>query len=133
MMKVRLLILMSVFIIPAFMYANNPKVYFIEPTDGSEVARTFKVKFGLENFGVAPAGYDAPNTGHHHLLVDTAITDFTLPIPADANHIHFGKGQTEATITLESGAHDLTLVLGNFAHIPHPTPIVSETITVLVK
>lgn len=133
MIKAKLLALFSLFVLPAFIYANSPKVYFIEPGDGSEVSRTFKVKFGLENFGVAPAGYDAPNTGHHHLLVDRAITDFTAPIPADANHIHFGKGQTEALITLESGEHELTLVMGNFAHIPHAKPIISETITVFVK
>ena len=71
--------------------------------------------------------------GHHHLLIDTTLPNLKSPIPADSKHIHFGKGQTETSITLEKGEHQLTLVMGNFAHIPHDEPIISETITVIVK
>jgi hypothetical protein len=132
-MKMKLLLFLNVFFLSEAALANSPKVYFIEPANGAFVQETFKVKFGLENFGVAPAGYDIPNTGHHHLLIDTILTDLNLPIPADSKHIHFGKGQTETSITLEKGEHQLTLVMGNFAHIPHDEPIISETITVIVK
>ena len=132
-MKIKLLLFLNVFFLSEAALANSPKVYFIEPANGAFVQETFKVKFGLENFGVAPAGYDILNTGHHHLLIDTTLTDLKLPIPADSKHIHFGKGQTETSITLEKGEHQLTLVMGNFAHIPHDEPIISETITVIVK
>ena len=132
-MKMKLLLFLNVFFLSEAALANSPKVYFIEPANGAFVQETFKVKFGLENFGVAPAGYDIPNTGHHHLLIDTTLTDLKSPIPADSKHIHFGKGQTETSITLEKGEHQLTLVMGNFAHIPHDEPIISETITVIVK
>ena len=132
-MKIKLLLFLNVFFLSEAALANLPKVYFIEPANGAFVQETFKVKFGLENFGVAPAGYDIPNTGHHHLLIDTTLTDLKSPIPADSKHIHFGKGQTETSITLEKGEHQLTLVMGNFAHIPHDSPIISETITVIVK
>jgi hypothetical protein len=132
-MKIKLLLFLNVFFLSEAALANSPKVYFIEPANGAFVQETFKVKFGLENFGVAPAGYDIPNTGHHHLLIDTTLTDLKSPIPADSKHIHFGKGQTETSITLEKGEHQLTLVMGNFAHIPHDEPIISETITVIVK
>ncbi|MGA1510866.1 MAG: DUF4399 domain-containing protein [Gammaproteobacteria bacterium] len=132
-MKIKLLLFLNVFFLSEAALANSPKVYFIEPANGAFVQETFKVKFGLENFGVAPAGYDIPNTGHHHLLIDTTLTDLKSPIPADSKHIHFGKGQTETSITLEKGEHQLTLVMGNFAHIPHDSPIISETITVIVK
>ena len=132
-MKIKLLLFLNIFFLSEAALANSPKVYFIEPANGAFVQETFKVKFGLENFGVAPAGYDIPNTGHHHLLIDTTLTDLKSPIPADSKHIHFGKGQTETTITLEKGEHQLTLVMGNFAHIPHDEPIISETITVIVK
>jgi len=132
-MKIKLLLFLNVFFLSEAALANSPKVYFIEPANGALVQETFKVKFGLENFGVAPAGYDIPNTGHHHLLIDTTLTDLKSPIPADSKHIHFGKGQTESLITLEKGEHQLTLVMGNFAHIPHDSPIISETITVIVK
>ena len=132
-MKMKLLLFLNVFFLSEAAIANSPKVYFIEPANGAFVQETFKVKFGLENFGVAPAGYDIPNTGHHHLLIDTSLADLKSPIPADSKHIHFGKGQTETSITLEKGEHQLTLVMGNFAHIPHNEPIISETITVIVK
>ena len=132
-MKMKLLLFLNVFFLSEAALANSPKVYFIEPANGAFVQETFKVKFGLENFGVAPAGYDIPNTGHHHLLINTSLADLKSPIPADSRHIHFGKGQTETTITLRKGEHQLTLVMGNFAHIPHDEPIISETITVIVK
>ena len=132
-MKMKLLLFLNVFFLSEAALANSPKVYFIEPANGAFVQETFKVKFGLENFGVAPAGYDIPNTGHHHLIIDTTLADLKSPIPADSKHIHFGKGQTETSITLEQGEHQLTLVMGNFAHIPHDEPIISETITVIVK
>ena len=132
-MKIKLLLFLNVFFLSEAALANSPKVYFIEPANGAFVQETFKVKFGLENFGVAPAGYDIPNTGHHHLLIDTTLNDLKSPIPADSKHIHFGKGQTETSITLEKGEHQLTLVMGNFAHIPHNEPIISETITVIVR
>ena len=122
----------------AWLIAHNfiaePKVYFIEPKNNDVITeRTFKVQFGLEGFGIAPAGYDIPNTGHHHLLIDTFIPeDLTKPIPANKNHIHFGLGQTETTITLEPGVHSLRLVLGNYLHVPHTEPIISEEINILV-
>jgi hypothetical protein len=113
---------------------SEPKLYFIEPkNDDVLTERTFKVQFGLEGFGIAPAGYDIPNTGHHHLLINTFLPDdLTQPIPADEHHVHFGLGQTETEITLERGTHTLRLVLGNYLHIPHAEPIVSEEITILV-
>ena len=112
----------------------EPELYFIEPKNNDVITeRTFKVQFGLEGFGIAPAGYDIPNTGHHHLLIDTFIpADLTKPIPADKNHIHFGLGQTETTITLEPGEHSLRLVLGNYLHVPHNEAIISEEINILV-
>ncbi len=113
---------------------SNPEVYFIEPKSGDIVSSTFTVKFGLSNFGVAPAGYDIPKTGHHHLLVNAGLPeDLSLPIKADQNHIHFGLGQTETKITLEKGAHRLRLLLGNYLHIPHNEPIFSEEIIVIVN
>ena len=55
--------------------------------------RKVTVRFGLENFGVAPAGTQVMHTGHHHLIIDTDLPPLNLPIPADKNHVHFGKGK----------------------------------------
>ena len=113
--------------------APAPSVYFIEPVEGATVSSPVTVKFGLKNFGVAPAGVDVPNTGHHHLLVDAPLPDLKMPIAKDANHIHFGGGQTETTIELAPGKHTLQLLMGNAMHIPHSTPVNSEVITITVK
>jgi hypothetical protein len=112
------------------------KVYFINLKDGDTVTSPFLVQFGLSGMGVAPAGVEKPNTGHHHLLIDApALTEEQLkePIPADDNHRHFGGGQTETMVTLPEGKHTLQLVLGDWTHIPHVPPVLSEPITITVQ
>jgi hypothetical protein len=107
-------------------------VYFISPADGEEVRSPVTVVFGLKGAGVAPAGFDLPNTGHHHVIVDRELVSADTPIPADAQHIHFGLGQTETTLDLSPGEHVLRLVLGDYLHTPHDPPLISEPITVRV-
>ena len=110
------------------------KVYIISPKDGEVVSKTFTVRFGLANMGVAPAGVKVPNTGHHHLLIDLeTLPDMEKPLAFSENVRHFGGGQTETEITLAPGKHTLRLLLGNYLHIPHKPPVLSEKITVTVK
>ena len=109
------------------------ELYFISPADGEVVTGPFIVRFGLRNMGVAPAGVDAADTGHHHLLVDTELPPPDQPIPNDDQHRHFGKGQTEVSLELAPGRHTLQLLLGDFAHMPHEPPLVSKRITITVK
>jgi hypothetical protein len=106
--------------------------YIIWPGDGAYVPTTFPVRFGLEKMGVAPAGVDKPNTGHHHLLVDAPLPPLDQPIPNDENHLHFGGGQTETTLTLPKGKHTLQLLLGDAVHIPHVPPVYSAPVVVYV-
>ncbi len=113
---------------------NDAQVYIISPADGDTVLETFEVKFGLTGMGIAPAGTEKPNTGHHHLLVDLReFPDFTVSLPATDQIRHFGAGQTETTLTLPPGKHQLQLLLANYAHVPHEPPIISEPITVTVR
>jgi hypothetical protein len=109
--------------------------YFINLKDGDTVTSPFKIQFGLTGMGVAPAGSQSPNTGHHHLLVDTQLSPEQMkqPIPVDAQHRHFGAGQTEVVLTLPPGQHTLQLVLGDGAHTPHEPPVVSPVLHVTVK
>ena len=109
------------------------EVYFIAPKDGETVTSPVTVKFGLKGMGIAPAGIDLENTGHHHLVVDADAPPLDAAVPADATHIHYGKGQTEATVELKPGKHTLLLVLGDKLHIPHQPAVVSKKITVTVK
>jgi Domain of unknown function (DUF4399) len=113
--------------------AVGAKVFIIEPKDGATVSNPITVKFGIEGMDIAPAGSDAPNSGHHHLFINTVLEDTTNPIPMDERHIHFGKGQTETTIELKPGVHTLQLVLGDKNHLPHVPAVVSETVSVTVK
>jgi hypothetical protein len=82
--------------------------------------------------GVAPAGIDKANTGHHHMLIDTKLPSLDDPIPNDFNHLHFGGGQTEATVNLPLGTHTLQLLLGDENHVPHNPPVMSKPIKVVV-
>jgi hypothetical protein len=82
--------------------------------------------------GVAPAGIEKANTGHHHLIIDEALPPFDQPIPSDFNHLHFGAGQTEAMVTLPLGTHRLQLLLADENHVPHDPPIFSKPIQVTV-
>ena len=112
---------------------DDAQVYIISPAEGDTLPETFKVRFGLSAMGIAPAGIDKPNTGHHHLLVDLPeLPDLTASLPATEHIRHFGGGQTETTLTLPPGKHRLQLLLGNYAHVPHERPIISEPITVTV-
>ena len=109
------------------------KVFFIEPAVGATVTNPVTVIFGIEGMEVAPAGTDKPNTGHHHVLIDTVLEDFESPIPADDMHKHFGKGQTETQLELTPGEHSLQLLLGDQDHIPHDPVVESESITITVE
>ena len=108
-------------------------VYIISPADGAVVQNPVRVVFGLKGMGVAPAGIEKANTGHHHLLIDTDLPPLDQPIPKDEQHLHFGGGQTETTLTLSPGKHELRLLLGDELHVPFDPPIVSAPITIEVQ
>jgi hypothetical protein len=110
----------------------DARVYFVGLEDGAVLPQKATIHFGLVNMGVAPAGIDRPNTGHHHLLIDTKLPPLDEPIPNDFNHLHFGAGQTEAIVTLSPGRHTLQLLLGDENHVPHNPPIMSKPIRVYV-
>ncbi len=122
---------------------SNPdaRVYFVNLADGDTVQSPVTVVFGLSGMGVAPAGTEKENTGHHHLLIDRpplgegedGADELSYGLPADDNHLHFGGGQTQVTLDLAPGEHTLQLVLGDAGHVPHATPIVSEVITITVE
>ena len=114
--------------------ADDAQVWFVSPKDQSQVSSPVTIIFGSSNLNIAPAGDNQPNSGHHHLLVDLdKLPALDMPLPASDQVIHFGKGQSEATIELSPGSHSLQLLLGNYAHVPHSRPVMSEKITIVVK
>jgi hypothetical protein len=138
----RLLLTLSFMLMAAFAVAQDrvapaadAEVYFISPKDGATVQGPVTVRFGLKGMGIAPAGVKFDNTGHHHLLVDMDFSELKLdaPMPATDKLRHFGKGQTETTLTLPPGKHTLQLVFADYLHQSFDPPLHSKKITITVK
>ncbi len=120
--------------LPRSKAAADAAVYFISPKEGEVIKGAVTVRMGLRGMGVAPAGIDKDNTGHHHLLINLdTLPDMGQPLPATDQIRHFGGGQTETVLQLPKGKHTLQLLLGDKLHIPHATPVVSEKITITVE
>jgi hypothetical protein len=109
------------------------KVYFKNLKNGETVKSPFKVEMGVKNIKVDSAGNIVAGEGHHHILIDAGDSVAAgQVIPKDAQHLHFGKGQTSATITLPPGKHRLTLQLADGIHRSYGSSL-SATIEVTVK
>ncbi len=137
-MRLLILIVCAVFISDAIAHGyhsdEQKRVYFISPSDGTTTTNPVKIKFGAAGINIVPAGVEMPNSGHHHLLINVdELPNLKLPIPADSNHLHFGNGQTETEINLPPGKHTLQLLLGNYLHVPHSEPLISDRIEITVR
>ncbi|SHI02612.1 DUF4399 domain-containing protein [Marivita hallyeonensis] len=120
---------------------EGASLYVVNLEDGASVQSPVTVIFGLSGMGVAPAGVERENTGHHHIYLNRpafgeAEGDDEIAangVPSDDNHLHFGGGQTQATLDLPAGTHTIQLVLGDQFHVPHDPPVVSDRITITVS
>lgn len=124
--------------VAAPLHAGTPapagaELYLIAPADGAVVDGPVTVRFGLRGMGVAPAGIEKKDTGHHHLIVDAPLPELDKPIPSNERYRHFGGGQTEATLSLPPGRHTLQLLLGDHNHVPHEPPVLSKPVTITVR
>jgi hypothetical protein len=119
--------------IPRSASSEGASVFFITPADGATVTNPISIEFGIAGMDVAKAGNNQPNSGHHHLLIDTGLPDLGLPIPADEHHVHFGDGSVSTQISLPSGEHTLQMLLGDHLHIPHNPALTSAQITITVE
>ena len=137
----RLLLALGVCLMAALAVAGDriappagAEVYFIAPQNGAKLHGPVTIKFGLKGMGIAPAGIKFDNTGHHHLLIDTDLKDVNLdaPMPATDKIVHFGKGQTETSLTLAPGKHTLQLVFADYLHQSFDPPLTSKKITITV-
>jgi len=112
---------------------EGAKVFFVTLQNGAVVSSPFPVEFGISGMDVVRAGENVPDTGHHHILIDTDMPDLGLPVPTDDNHVHFGDASLATELTLRPGEHTLQLLLADHLHIPHDPPVYSERITILVE
>jgi hypothetical protein len=121
---------------PVFARSPSPpgaRVYFVTPADGAVVSSPVRLEFGVDGMQVVPAGTEAENSGHHHVIVDSDLPAMDAPIPADATHLHFGDGSTATELELPPGEHTLQLLFADHLHIPHQSPVASEPITITVE
>jgi Domain of unknown function (DUF4399) len=140
-MRILSLFAASLFLLGGTALAQSPapdgaRAYIISPADGATVTSPVTVRFGLSGMGVAPAGIDKANTGHHHLLIDRPLPtgeDLEFSLPAEDGLRHFGGGQTEVTLELPKGRHTLQMLLGDHNHVPHVPPVASEVVTITVE
>ena len=137
----RLLLALGVCLMAAFAVAADrmappagAEVYFIAPQNGAKLHSPVTIKFGLKGMGIAPAGIKFDNTGHHHLLVDTDVSELKLdaPMPATDKIVHFGKGQTETSLILTPGKHTLQLIFADYLHQSFDPPLTSTKIPITV-
>ena len=111
---------------------EGAKVYFVDLKDGDTVSSPVLIRLGLtEQMGIAPALADWPDTGHFHLIIDAKTPNPNKPVAK--THLHLHLGQTEKTVKLKQGKHTIQIVLGDYAHMPHDPPVMSERITVTVE
>lgn len=113
--------------------AEGARVFFITPSDGDTVSSPVQLEFGLSGMELAPSGTDRPNSGHHHVIIDHDLPILSLPVPADAQRVHYGDGSSETELDLAPGQHTLQLLLADHLHIPHIPPLFSERISITVE
>ena len=109
--------------------------YIIEPADGARVTSPVRVVFGLKGFGVAPAGVDRNDAGHHHLLVDAGMPANLAPADCrtTSSIAISAAARRRSSSTLPPGRHTLQMVVGDHLHIPHDPPIASSVVTIEVQ
>ena len=114
---------------------DGAEVYLISPEDGATLSGPVTVRMGLRGMGVAPAGADFPDTGHHHLLVNMPLeeVDLEAPLPFTDHTRHFGGGQTEGTLELKPGEYSLQLLFMDYRHVSFDPPLTSDVITITVE
>ena len=138
MIRTKTLLLVVCLFLPLSLFAGETpspegaKTYFIDLKDGDTVSSPLLIRFGLtEQMGIAPALADWPDSGHFHLLIDKKPPNPNRPI--SNNNLHLHRGQTETTVELSTGKHTLQIVMGDYSHIPHDPPVMSERIAVIVE
>ena len=112
--------------------AQEPSVDFLNLKDGDQVSNPFKVIFKANGMRTEPAGEFTEGSGHHHLLINQSYIEKGITIPADSNHLHFGKAQTETELNLNAGVYTLTLQFADGYHRSYGKTL-SKSIQIEVK
>ncbi len=96
--------------------AEKPSVFFKHPKNGAKVASPVFIEMGVKGMTVEPAGTVKEGYGHHHILINQTSWPKGQVIPASDSTIHFGKGQTDASLELEPGKYTIALQFADGVH-----------------
>jgi hypothetical protein len=108
---------------------DGASVAFSDPADGAAVAGGVDVTMTAAGVTIEEAGEVREDAGHFHVIADAGCVEPGAAVSRGADHLHFGGGQSEGTIYLNPGSHDLCLQVGDGAHVALDA---TDTITVEV-
>ena len=108
---------------------ESTSVSFTSPEDGARVAGSVKLVMAAEGLTIEPAGEVRDGAGHFHVIADDGCVEPGAAVAKDADHVHFGKGQSEGAIYLGPGEHELCLQPGDGVHVALD---ITDTITITV-
>ena len=108
------------------------RVGIAQPLNGATVSSPVTVVMTTVYIQVKPAGEVVSGTGHHHLVIDDVPPPFGEAVSKDATHLHFGKGQKEATLDLAPGIHTITAQFADGLHRSYG-PQLAHTIVIRVR
>ena len=112
--------------------AEPASVYFKSPLDNQVVQSPVRLVFGLNGKRIGPVGDLNPDLGHHHLISNGDSIPRGLPVPFNAQHLHFGDGQPETELHLTPGYYRLTLQFASGDHQSYGVTL-SKTIQIAVR
>ena len=107
---------------------KDKQVFFKWPKDGSTVGSPVFIDMGLEGMIVEPAGKVKSGYGHHHLLINQKFWPERSVIPTSDTTLHYGQGQTDASIELDPGTYILSLQFADGVHASY-----GETMSATIK
>lgn len=112
--------------------SSEEAVFFVTPQDGAVVSSPVAIEMGARGVVVEPAGEIRERAGHMHLLIDTDFVPSGEFIVADAQHLHFGRGELTTTLELAPGEHTLRLQFADGAHMAFDSDQLQDEITITV-
>lgn len=112
--------------------AAKARVFFKYPENGATVSSPVFVEMGVEGMQIEPAGVVKEGFGHHHILINQESWTKGEVIPMSDSTLHYGKGQTDATLELVPGEYTLSLQFADGVHTSYG-PDMATSIKITVK
>ena len=90
------------------------------------------IDMGVEGMLIEPAGVVKEGYGHHHILINQRFWPEGEVIPTSDSTLHYGKGQTDASIELDPGKYIISLQFADGVHVSFGEEM-SDSIEIIVE